>query len=96
MGTVIIELEPAELLMMQEVMEESYKSNPHPMWKFELLNRVIHKAKEAYQKPHMTRQEYEFQVAQEREYWSDGDPGLQEEMARAKGNELHFLYEVEP
>lgn len=96
MERITLELEPKEVLMLQELAQAEWENGTRPQWQFEIINNLIGKAQEAYQKPHITRKELKAQVEEEKLYWSNAVPGLPEAMAKAKEAEFMFLYEVDP
>lgn len=87
-----LELTRDEILMLQELTSDTEHSY---IWMQKIAESLNNKAMAAYQKPTMSKEVLEQEVARERisVYLKVGDNAANE-MARAKRNELHFYYQI--
>lgn len=93
----ILELTKDEVLMLQEMAGERLLEGYYK-WMRDVAEGLETKAKNAYSKPHMSREEFEKAVTEEYEKWTNPPRAMPEVaffMKRAKEMELRFYYDVE-
>ena len=87
---IIIELTPAEVLMLQELTEDMEIGYA---WMVKIAERVRQKVLAAYEKPHMTKEEFDRRIEKVKKLFQ-GEPA-EPFMVKAEKVELQFFYQVE-
>lgn len=93
----VLELTKDEVLMLQELVDTRCLEGGY-QWMLNIAERLEKKAKAAYSKPRMSREEFEKAVAEDYEKWVNPPCAMPEVaffMKRAKEAELRFYYDVE-
>lgn len=87
---IIMELTPAEVLMLQKLTEDMEIGYA---WMVEIAESIRQKVLAAYEKPHMTREEFNGRVEEVKKLFH-GEPA-EHFMVKAEKVELQFFYQVE-
>lgn len=86
---ITLELTRGEVLMLQELTEDTECDYT---WMQELCYSLRVKALKAYEKPVISKEEYQERIAFEKEFWQD--EAVKNAMVRAKEHVLRFYYKL--